>query len=116
MKNDGIKSSLAKFFNEAQTGAVIKACGAQTDDLILIVADKDAVVFQALGALRLELGKKYELFDKTEFNFTWITEFPLLEFAEEENRYVAAHHPFTSPMDEDLPILETDPGKVRASL
>ncbi len=114
VKNDGIKSSLAKFFNEAQTGAVIKACGAQTDDLILIVADKDAVVFQALGALRLELGKKYELFDKTEFNFTWITEFPLLEFAEEENRYVAAHHPFTSPMDEDLPILETDPGKVRA--
>ena len=89
--------------------------GAKTGDAILIVADKNSVVFQSLGALRLELAKQFDLIkDKNEFNFTWITEFPLFEYNEEEDRYHAAHHPFTSPMDEDLDMLESNPGAVRS--
>lgn len=114
LKEDGVKSSIAKFFDEAQTQAIIDAAGAEKGDAILIVADKDSVVFQSLGALRLDLAKKYEMFDKNEFNFAWVTEFPLLEFDEEESRYVAAHHPFTHPMDEDIEKLTSDPGAVRA--
>ncbi len=89
--------------------------GAETGDAILIVADKESVVFQSLGALRLELAKQFELIkDKNEFNFTWITEFPLFEYSEEEERYTACHHPFTAPMEEDLDFLESAPGKVRS--
>lgn len=114
VKEDEIKSSISKFFTEDEMKKIVEASGAKVGDLILIVADKDSVVFQSLGALRLELAKKYELFDKNEFNFSWVIEFPLLEYSEEDERYVAAHHPFTSPMDEDLDKMESDPGSVRA--
>lgn len=114
IKEDEIKSSISKFFSEDQLNEIINAAKGEKGDLILIVADKESVVLQSLGALRLELAKRFELFDKNEFNFSWVTEFPLLEFDEEENRYVAAHHPFTSPMDEDIELMETNPEKVRA--
>lgn len=115
LKEEGIKSPIAKFLNEEQMDKVVKAMNAETGDIILIVADKNSIVLKSLGELRLELSRKYDLVkDKSEFNFTWITEFALLEYDEEEERYTAAHHPFTMPMDEDLHLLETDPGKVRA--
>lgn len=114
-KEDEIKSPISKFFDEAGMQAIIEAAGAKTGDLILIVADMDNVVLQSLGALRLELAKELGILENNkEFNFVWITEFPLLEYDEEENRYVALHHPFTSPMDEDLQYLDTDPKRVRA--
>ena len=110
-----IKSPIAKFFSEEELNKVIEASGAEEGDLILIVADKDSVVLQSLGALRLELAKQLEILkDNNEFRFVWITEFPLLEYDEEEDRYVAKHHPFTMPKDEDLALLETEPAKVRA--
>lgn len=84
------------------------------DDLILIVADKPSVVFAALGALRLEVARRLDLINQDEFRFVWITEFPLLEYDEEAGRFVAMHHPFTMPMDEDLEMMETNPGAVRA--
>ena len=115
IKEDGVKSSIAKFLTDDVTSSIVKTMGAETGDAIFIVADKNSVVFQSLGALRLELAKQFDLIkDKNEFNFTWITEFPLLEYNEEEGRYSAAHHPFTSPMDEDLDMLESNPGAVRA--
>lgn len=114
VKPDGIKASIAKFFDEAGLNRIIEAAKAKTGDLVLIVADKDSVVFQSLGALRLELAKKHDLIPQGVYSFLWVTEFPLLEYNEEEDRYVAAHHPFTSPMDEDIELMETDPGKVRA--
>ncbi|WP_252236105.1 aspartate--tRNA ligase [Clostridium sp. ZS1] len=115
LKEDGVKSSIAKFLTDDVTNSIIETMGAETGDAILIVADKESVVFQSLGALRLELAKQFELIkDKNEFNFTWITEFPLFEYSEEEERYTACHHPFTAPMDEDLEFLESDPGKVRS--
>lgn len=115
LKEEGIKSPIAKFLNEEQMDRVVKAMNAEVGDIILIVADKNSIVLKSLGELRLELSRKYDLVkDKNEFNFTWITEFALLEYDEEEERYTAAHHPFTMPMDEDLDLLETDPGKVRA--
>lgn len=115
MKEDGMKSALSKFFSEDELGAIAEKAGAKTGDLVLIVADKDEVVFQALGALRLDLAKKYGLLEGTEeFKFAWVTEFPLLEKDEEAGRFVALHHPFTSPMEEDLHLLETDPGRARA--
>ena len=115
IKEDGIQSPIAKFLNEEQMAKLLEAAEAKTGDLVLIVADKNSVVFQSLGALRLELAKKLDLIkDKNEFNFTWITEFPLFEYSEEEGRYTACHHPFTAPMEEDLEFLETDPGKVRS--
>ena len=115
LKEEGVKSSLAKFLTDEVTENIVKTIGAETDDAIFIVADKDSVVLQSLGALRLELAKQFDLIkDKNEFNFTWITEFPLFEYNEEEDRYHAAHHPFTSPMDEDLDMLETNPGAVRS--
>lgn len=114
-KEDGIKSSIAKFLKEEEMQAILTEVGAKEGDLVLIVSDKDKVVLQALGALRLELAKKLELLkDNNEFNFVWITEFPLVSYNEEENRYQAEHHPFTAPMDEDIQYLDTDPGKVRA--
>ncbi|NFR86657.1 MULTISPECIES: aspartate--tRNA ligase [unclassified Clostridium] len=115
LKEDGVKSSIAKFLNDDVTNSIIETMGAETGDAILIVADKESVVFQSLGALRLELAKQFELIkDKNEFNFTWITEFPLFEYSEEEERYTACHHPFTAPMEEDLKFLESAPGKVRS--
>ena len=115
LKEDGVKSSIAKFVNDDETNAIISKMSAETGDLILIVADKNSVVFQSLGALRSDLAKKFDLIkDKNEFNFTWITEFPLFEYSEEEDRYTACHHPFTAPMDEDIDMIESDPGKVRS--
>jgi len=87
---------------------------AKVGDLILIVADKNNVVFESLGALRLHLAKELDIINKDEFRFVWITEFPLLSYNEEEGRYQAEHHPFTALMDEDIELLDTDPGKVRA--
>lgn len=115
LKEEGIKSPLSKFLGEEELSAIIERAEAKTGDAIFIVADKDEVVFQSLGALRLELAKKNNLFEGTEeFKFAWVTEFPLLERDEEAGRFVALHHPFTSPMEEDLHLLETDPGAVRA--
>ncbi|MBN7572730.1 aspartate--tRNA ligase [Clostridium sp. 2-1] len=115
LKEDGVKSSIAKFLTDDVTNSIVKTMSAETGDAILIVADKNSVVFQSLGALRLELAKQFDLIkDKNEFNFTWITEFPLFEYSEEEERYKACHHPFTAPMDEDLDFIESDPGNVRS--
>lgn len=115
LKEEGVKSPIAKFFSEEELNKIIETMGAKTGDLILIVADKNSVVLKALGELRLELSRKFDLVkDNSEFNFTWITEFDLLEYDEEEGRYFAAHHPFTMPMDEDIKYLDTDPGRVRA--
>ena len=114
-KEDGIKSPIQKFLGDEKVNEIINAMGAKSGDIIFIVADKNKVVFSALGALRLEVAKKLELLkDSKEFKFVWVTEFPLVSFDEEENRYVAEHHPFTMPMDEDIPYLDTDPSKVRA--
>ncbi|KEI03831.1 aspartate--tRNA ligase [Clostridium botulinum] len=114
-KEDEIKSPISKFLQEEGMNAVIEKLDAKVGDLILIVADKDSVVLQALGALRLEMAKRLEILkDNKEFRFAWVTEFPLLSYNEEENRYQAEHHPFTMPMDEDIEYLESDPGRVRA--
>jgi len=115
VEEDGnIKSSFAKFMTEEELSALVAAMGGEPGDLLLFAADKNKVVYDVLGALRLELAKQLELLDKKQFNFLWVTEFPLLEYDEEEKRYVAMHHPFTMPMEEDLALLDTDPGKVRA--
>ena len=111
---DGVQSPIAKFFEEDQLNAILEATDAKENDVIFIVADKNSVVYASLGALRLEIAKRYDLIDKSKFNFLWVTDFPLLEYDEEENRYVAMHHPFTAPKDEDLALLDTDPGSVRA--
>ena len=108
------KSSFAKFMTEVQLDELVKEMDGEPGDLLLFAADKNPVVWDVLGNLRLELAKQMGLIDENKFNFLWITEFPLLEWNEEANRYVAMHHPFTMPMDEDLPLLDTDPGKVRA--
>jgi aspartyl-tRNA synthetase len=109
-------SSFAKFMTDDEMEAIKKAAGFAEDDLLLIVADpKDSVVFASLGALRCECAKQLGLLDgERRFEFLWVTEFPLYEYDEEEGRYVAMHHPFTAPMDEDLGLLDTDPGAVRA--
>ena len=108
------KSSFAKFMTEEQLDALVKAMDGKPGDLLFFAADKNAVVWSVLGALRLELAKQMNLLDKNQFNFLWVVEFPLFEWSEEENRFVAMHHPFTMPMEEDLPLLDTDPGSVRA--
>jgi aspartyl-tRNA synthetase len=114
-KEGEIKSPIAKFLTEEEMKAILNKVDAKASDLVLIVADKNKVVFQSLGALRLELAKKLEILkDNKEFNFVWVTEFPLVSFDEENNRYSAEHHPFTMPMDEDLEYLESDPSRVRA--
>lgn len=115
IKTDGEeKSSFAKFLSEETLAAIKEKMGADKDDLILVVADKPSVVFATLGALRLEVARRLNLINEDEFRFVWITEFPLLEYDDEAGRYVAMHHPFTMPMDEDLPLMETNPGAVRA--
>ncbi len=108
------KSSFAKFMTEEELDVLVKTMDGKPGDLLLFAADKDEVVFDVLGNLRLELARNLGLLDKDDYKFLWVTEFPLLEFSEEENRYVAKHHPFTMPMDEDIHMLDTDPGKVRA--
>ena len=108
------KSSFSKFMTEEQMEALIKAMDGQAGDLLLFAADRNKIVWNVLGALRLELAKQMDLLDKNEYRFVWVTEFPLLEWSEEENRFTAMHHPFTMLMEEDLPLLDTDPGKVRA--
>ena len=115
IQEDGnVKSSFAKFMTEAQMDALIRAMNGEAGDLLLFAADKNKVVWDVLGSLRLELARQMELLNKDEYKFLWITEFPLLEWSEEQNRYVAMHHPFTMPMEEDLNYLESDPGRVRA--
>ena len=112
---DGIrKSSFAKFMTDEEMDALVAAMDGKAGDLLLFAADKKKLVYDVLGALRLELAKQMDLLDKNEYRFVWVTEFPLLEWSEEENRFTAMHHPFTMPMDEDIPLLDTDPGAVRA--
>lgn len=109
-----ISSSYAKFLTEEENEAIKAAMGAEAGDLVLIVADKNKVVFDSLGALRCECAKRMGILDPMDFKFLWVTEFPLLEYSEEDGRFYAMHHPFTSPMDEDLQYLDSDPGRVRA--
>ncbi len=108
------KSSFSKFMTEEELAALVDAMDGKPGDLLLFAADKNSVVWAVLGALRLHIAEELGLLDKNQFNFLWITEFPLLEWNEEQERFVAMHHPFTMPMDDDLPLLDTDPGKVRA--
>ena len=108
------KSSFAKFMTDEEMDALVAAIDGKAGDLLLFAADKKKLVYDVLGALRLELAKQMDLLDKNEYRFVWVTEFPLLEWSEEENRFTAMHHPFTMPMDEDIPLLDTDPGAVRA--
>ena len=108
------KSSFAKFMKEDEMNALIAAMGGQPGDLLLFAADRNKVVYDVLGNLRLELARQLDLLKKDDFKFLWVTESPLLEYSEEEDRYVAMHHPFTMPMDEDLQYIDTDPGRVRA--
>lgn len=115
IQEDGtIKSSFAKFMSEEEMAALVKAMDGENGDLLLFAADKNQVVWDVLGNLRLEIARQLELLDKNEYKFLWITEFPLLEWNEEAGRYTAMHHPFTMPMEEDLHLIDTDPGKVRA--
>ena len=115
IQNDGtIKSSFAKFMTEDEMAALVKAMDGENGDLLLFAADKNKVVWDVLGNLRLEIARQLEILDKGDYKFLWVTEFPLLEWNDEQERYQAMHHPFTMPMDEDLPLLDTDPGKVRA--
>jgi len=109
-----IRSSITKFFSEEEMKSLLDRTDAKPGDLICFVADSNQVVYDALGALRVEIARRLDILDKNEFKFLWVTEFPLLEYDEEEKRWVAKHHPFTSPMDEDLEYLESDPGRVRA--
>lgn len=112
---EGIKSPAAKFLRPAELEAVRARVEAREGDLLLVVADRPAVAAAALGGLRLEFGRRLGLIDETRDQFLWVVDFPLLEFDEGEGRYVAVHHPFTAPREEDLPFLETDPGRVRAN-
>ena len=112
--SEGVNSPIAKFFTDEAMGEIKKQMAAEEGDLILIVADKKSVTLNALGHVRLEAAKVMDIIDDNLFNFLYITEFPLFEFDEEENRFVAVHHPFTSPMDEDMHLLNSDPGSVRA--
>lgn len=114
MDDGSIKSSFSKFLSEEEMNSLIKAMDGEPGDLLLFAADVDKVVYDVLGNLRLELAERLELTDKNTYNFLWVTEFPLFEWSEEQNRYVAMHHPFTMPMEEDIEFLDTEPGKVRA--
>ena len=109
-----VSSSFASKISEGELSAILDKVEAKKGDLVLIVADKNKVVFDALGALRCECARRLGILDPTEFKFLWVTEFPLLEWSEEDGRFYAMHHPFTSPMDEDMQYIDTDPGRVRA--
>lgn len=108
------KSSFAKFMTDEELKDLVNAMEGQTGDLLLFVADKSEVSCEVLGSLRLELAKQLDLISKDDFNFLWVTDFPLLEYSQEQDRYVAKHHPFTMPLEEDLHLLDTDPAKVRS--
>ena len=115
VQEDGsYKSSFAKFMTEEELKNLVAAMDGKPGDLLLFAADKNKIVWNVLGALRLEIAKELDLLDPNQYNFLWITEFPLLEWSDEENRYMAMHHPFTAPRNEDLAMLATDPGKVYA--
>ncbi len=110
----GASSSFAKFLSEDEVSAILAKTECNVGDLLLVVADKNSVVFDSLGALRCEVAKRMGLIDKSKFNFLWVTEFPLFEYDEEDGRFYAKHHPFTMPMEEDMDKIDTDPGAVRA--
>ena len=115
VQEDGsYKSSFAKFMTEEELKNLVAAMDGKPGDLLLFAADKNIIVWNVLGALRLEIAKELDLLDPNQYNFLWITEFPLLEWSDEENRYMAMHHPFTMPMEEDWNKIDTDPGAVRA--
>lgn len=115
-REDGsVTSSILKFLSEEQQKAIFERMDAQKGDILFFVADKNKVVFDSLGALRCYLADKYELYDKSKFDFLWVVDFPLLEYSEEDGRYYAVHHPFTSAIVEDIPLLDTDPLKVRSN-
>lgn len=115
IEEDGTyKSSFAKFMTPDELEALVKAMDGEKGDLLLFAADKNTIVWNVLGQLRLELGRQLNLYDPKQFNFLWVTEFPLLEWSEEENRFMAMHHPFTMPMEEDWQYIDSDPGRVRA--
>ncbi|MGG2952848.1 aspartate--tRNA ligase [Geobacillus stearothermophilus] len=113
-EGDELKGPIAKFFTDEEQAALRRALAVEDGDLLLFVADEKAIVATALGALRLKLGKELGLIDETKLAFLWVTDWPLLEYDEEEGRYYAAHHPFTMPVRDDIPLLETNPGAVRA--
>ncbi len=115
LQTDGtVKSSFAKFMTEEQMQNLIQAMAGEPGDLLLFAADKNKVVWDVLGNLRLEIAKQMEILNKDEYKFVWVTEFPLLEWSDEQNRFMAMHHPFTMPMEEDLKYIDDDPGRVRA--
>lgn len=115
LSSEGIKSPIAKFFSEETLKAIVTELKGETGDLLVFIADSNSeLVMTSLGQLRLYLAKTLNLINKNKLNFLWVTEFPLLEYSKEEKRFVAMHHPFTSPMDEDIPLLDTEPSKVRA--
>ena len=114
INEEGITSPIAKFLSEEELQSILERMDGEKGDLLLFVADKPSVVFDSLGNLRNEIAKKLDIIDGTDINLVWITEFPLFEYDEEENRYVAKHHPFTHPMDEDIDLIESSPEKVRA--
>ena len=115
LKSDGsVKSSFSKFMTEEEMQQLIQAMKGQAGDLLLFAADRNKIVWEVLGALRLKMGEELGLMDPDQYDFLWVTEFPLLEWSDEENRYLAMHHPFTMPMEEDWPKVDADPGSVRA--
>ncbi|MGI6588919.1 MAG: aspartate--tRNA ligase [Peptococcia bacterium] len=114
LTENGIKSPLTKFFTPEELDSIVEKMQGKPGDLLLFVADEPAVVAASLGHLRLELGKRLDLINQEEFNFLWVVDFPLLEYDVEDKRWVAMHHPFTSPRDEDLTLMKTEPQKVRA--
>ncbi|KNY28107.1 aspartate--tRNA ligase [Pseudobacteroides cellulosolvens] len=114
VEENELKSAITKFLSEDEIKRILERVEAEPGDLICFSADKNDIVYDSLGQLRLELARRLDILDKNEYKFVWVTEFPLYEYDEEEKRYVAKHHPFTSPMDEDIDFLETDPSKVRA--
>ena len=113
-KDGSLKCQITKFLGEDKIREIGKFCEAENGDLILIIADKPKVVAQALGELRLEMARRMNLIDENEFCFRWVTDFPMFEYSEEDKRWVAEHHPFTAPRDEDVQYLLTDPSKVYA--
>ena len=114
LEDGSYKSSFAKFMTEEELSALVRAMDGEPNDLLLFAADKNKIVWNVLGALRLELAKELELLNPNQYHFLWITDFPLFEWSEEEGRFMAMHHPFTMPMEEDWKNIDTDPGSVRA--
>lgn len=114
VEDGGLRSQITKFLSEDEVSAILKKTEAEPGDALLIIADKNDVVYDALGNLRLEVARRFDLIDKDKLNFLWVTDFPLFEYSEEEDRYVAKHHPFTHPVDEDIDKLESEPQNVRA--